>query len=53
MNTFANAGGAIAPIAIGYAVSAWASWTIPILIIALIYIVGGLIALLIDPNKRL
>jgi hypothetical protein len=34
-------------------VSAWASWTIPIMIIALIYILGGLIALLIDPNKRL
>jgi MFS transporter, ACS family, glucarate transporter len=53
MNTFANAGGAIAPIAIGYAVSAWASWTIPIMIIALIYVAGGLIALLIDPNKQL
>src|SRR5215468_5358136 len=53
MNTFANAGGAIAPLVMGYAVGAWASWTIPIMITALIYVVGGLIALLINPNKRL
>jgi hypothetical protein len=53
MNTFANAGGAIAPLVMGYAVSAWASWTIPIMITALIYAVGGFIALLINPNKRL
>jgi MFS transporter, ACS family, glucarate transporter len=53
MNTFANLGGAIAPIAMGYAVGAWSSWSIPIVITALIYIGGGLIALLIDPNERL
>src|SRR5262245_58945647 len=32
MNTFANAGGAIAPIAMAYAVEWWGSWTIPLLI---------------------
>ena len=53
MNTFANVGGAIAPLAMGYAVGVWASWTIPIMFTALIYVVGGLIALLINPNKRL
>jgi MFS transporter, ACS family, glucarate transporter len=50
MNTFANLGGAIAPVAMGYAVQWWSSWTIPLLITAGIYIVGGLIALLINPN---
>jgi len=53
MNTFANLGGAIAPVAMGYAVGLWSSWGIPIVITALIYISGGLIALLINPNERL
>jgi MFS transporter, ACS family, glucarate transporter len=53
MNTFANLGGAIAPVAMGYAVGAWSSWSIPMVITALIYIGGGLIALLINPNERL
>ena len=50
MNTFANLGGAIAPVAMGYAVQWWGSWTIPLLITAGMYVLGGLIALLIDPN---
>jgi len=53
MNTFANIGGAIAPVVMGYAVGAWSSWSIPIVVTALIYIAGGLIALLINPNERL
>src|SRR5262249_61518111 len=53
MNTFANVGGAIAPLVMGYAVDAWSSWTIPIMFTALIYVVGGLIAIFINPNKRL
>jgi len=53
MNTFANLGGAIAPVAMGYAVGLWSSWGIPIVITALLYISGGLIALLINPNERL
>jgi MFS family permease len=53
MNTFGNLGGAIAPVVMGYTVQWWGSWTIPLLITAGIYIVGGLIALLIDPTKRL
>src|SRR5438876_1005545 len=53
MNTFANLGGAIAPVAMGYAVQWWGSWTTPLLITAAIYVAGGLTALLIDPNKTL
>jgi MFS family permease len=53
MNTFANLGGAIAPVAMGYAVQWWGSWTIPLLITAVIYVLGGLTALLINPNTPL
>ncbi len=53
MNTFANLGGAIAPVAMGYAVQWWGSWTTPLLITAAIYVGGGLTALLVDPNKSL
>ena len=53
MNTFANIGGAIAPVAMGYAVQWWGSWNTPLLITAAIYVLGGLTALLIDPTKPL
>jgi MFS family permease len=53
MNTFANVGGAIAPLAMGYLVQGWRSWRIPILITAVVYVLGGLIALLINPNKKM
>src|SRR5439155_24244250 len=53
MNTFANIGGTIAPVAMGYAVQWWGSWSTPLLITAVIYVLGGLIALLIDPTVPL
>src|SRR3989454_9055735 len=53
MNTFANLGGAIAPVAMGYTVQWWGSWSTPLLITAVIYVAGGLTALLINPNKSL
>jgi len=53
MNTFANIGGAIAPVAMGYAVQWWGSWNTPLLITAAIYVLGGFTALLIDPTKPL
>ncbi len=53
MNTFANAGGAVAPVVMGYAVQYWGSWSIPLLMTSGMYIIGGLIALLIDPAKHL
>jgi len=37
----------------GYAVGKLNSWTLPIVITAALYILGGLIALLINPNKQL
>src|SRR3989440_3702866 len=48
MNTFANLGGAIAPVAMGYAVQWWGSWSVPLLITSAIYIFGGFISLLVD-----
>ena len=50
MNTFANLGGAIAPVAMGYAVQWWGSWSTPLLITAGVYMLGGLTALFINPN---
>src|SRR5207237_157110 len=50
MNTFANLGGAIAPVAMGYAVQWWGSWSIALLITSAIYLLGGFISLLVEPN---
>jgi MFS transporter, ACS family, glucarate transporter len=53
MNTFGNIGGAISPLVVGYAVQWWNSWTLPFFITAGVYVFGGLMTLLINPNKRL
>jgi MFS family permease len=53
MNTFANLGGAIAPVVMGYTVQWWGSWSIPLLITAAVYVTGGLLALFINPNRPL
>ena len=53
MNTFANIGGAISPLVVGYAVQWWSSWTLPFLVTAFVYLTGGVLTLLIDPTKRL
>src|SRR5438067_1253577 len=41
MNTFANIGGTIAPVAMGYGVQWWGAWTIPFARTAAIYGFGG------------
>ena len=53
MNTFGNIGGAIGPVVMGYAVQELGSWQIPMLITAVIYILGGLVAVLINPQEPL
>lgn len=53
MNTFGNIGGAISPLVVGYAVQWWSSWTVPFLVTAVVYVMGGLLTLLIDPTRRL
>jgi nitrate/nitrite transporter NarK len=53
MNTFGNIGGAISPLVVGYAVDWWHSWTIPFFITAGVYVFGGIMTLLVNPNKPL
>jgi MFS transporter, ACS family, glucarate transporter len=53
MNTFGNLGGLCGPIVVGYAIDRWHSWTIPFYIAAVIYVVGALAWLVIDPTKRI
>jgi MFS family permease len=51
MNTFGNIGGAIGPVVMGYTVQWLGSWKVPLMITALVYILGGVFALLIHPDK--
>ena len=53
MNTFANIGGAISPLVVGYAVDLWGSWTVPFYVTAGVYVFGGIMTLLVNPNKPL
>jgi sugar phosphate permease len=53
MNTFGNIGGALSPLVVGYAVEWWHSWTVPFFITAGVYVFGGLMTLLVNPNQRL
>jgi MFS transporter, ACS family, glucarate transporter len=53
MNTFANLGGAIGPLVMGYSVQWFGSWSIPLLITSVVYISGGVFAVLVNPAKPL
>jgi MFS transporter, ACS family, glucarate transporter len=53
MNTFANIGGALSPLVIGYTVQWWGSWSTPLLIAAGVSVLGGIFTLFIDPRKPL
>jgi MFS family permease len=53
MNTLANIGGALSPLVVGYTVQWWGSWVTPLLIAAGVSISGGLLTLLIDPERDL
>jgi nitrate/nitrite transporter NarK len=53
MNTMGNIGGAISPLVVGYAVTWWQSWTLPFYVTAVVYVVGGLLTLLIDPRRSI
>jgi MFS transporter, ACS family, glucarate transporter len=51
MNTFANLAGAIGPLVMGYSVQWFGSWSIPLLITSVVYVSGGVFALLVNPTK--
>jgi nitrate/nitrite transporter NarK len=53
MNTFGNLGGFVGPLVVGYAIDRWQSWTIPFYIAAVIYVVGAMAWLAIDPTRTL
>jgi MFS transporter, ACS family, glucarate transporter len=51
MNTFANLGGAIGPLVMGYSVQWLGSWSVPLLITSAVYVSGGVFAILVNPAK--
>jgi MFS transporter, ACS family, glucarate transporter len=53
MNTFGNLGGALSPLVVGYALDWWQSWTIPFFVTAGVYVFGGIMTALVNPNKPL
>ena len=53
MNTVGNIGGAISPLVVGYTVQWWHSWTLPFIVTAGVYVLGGVFTLLVDPRKPL
>lgn len=53
MNMFGNLGGALSPLVIGFSVERFGSWQAPLLSVAALYIVAGLLWLGIDPAKGL
>jgi MFS family permease len=53
MNTLANIGGALSPLVVGYTVQWWGSWATPLLIAAGVSILGGMLTLLINPERPL
>ena len=53
MNTFGNLGGLVGPLVVGVAVERFGSWTFPFYVTALVYAMGALAWLAIDPDRRL
>ena len=51
MNTFSNLGGVLTPLVVAYAVDRWQSWTFPFYVTAVVYAVGAVIWLVIDPEQ--
>jgi len=53
MNTFSNLGGVLTPIVVAYAVDRWQSWTFPFYVTAIVYGIGALIWLGIQPEQAI
>jgi MFS family permease len=51
MNTFGNLGGVIGPLVVGLVVERWRSWTIPFHVAGVVYVIGGVMWLVINPNE--
>ncbi len=53
MNTFGNLGGLVAPWVAGWSVERLHSWTIPFLVTAVVYAVGAVAWLAVDPTRTM
>jgi MFS family permease len=53
MNTWANVGGILSPMAFGTLVQLTGSWTLPFIVASVLMLVGSGLVWLIDPNERL
>jgi len=53
MNTFGNLGGTLSPVVMGFCLSRWHSWDLPLLSLSVFYVLAGACWLLIDPLDRL
>ncbi len=53
MNTFGNLGGTLSPLVIGFCLTRWHSWTIPLLTLSFFYLLAGACWLRIDPHTRI
>jgi ACS family glucarate transporter-like MFS transporter len=53
MNTVGNLGGLLTPLVFGYAVDRLGSWTLPFVITAIVYAMGALAWLFIDPRRQI
>jgi len=53
MNTLGNLGGMVGPLVVGFAVERWGSWTLAFYITAIVYAVGAVAWLSIDPTRAI
>ena len=53
MNTFGNLGGALSPLVVGYALEWTGKWEAPLIIGGVVYVVGGLLTLAINPRRSI
>ena len=51
MNTLGNLGGMVGPLVLGFAVDRWASWSFAFYVTALVYSLGAVAWLVIDPTR--
>jgi ACS family glucarate transporter-like MFS transporter len=53
LNTLGNLGGSLSPLVVGYSVQLWDSWSMPLVIMACIYLVGATLTLVANPHRRM
>ena len=52
MNTFGNLGGVMSPLVVGWCLEAWGSWQLPLVTVAVLYLVAAACWLAIDPSAE-